>query len=255
MGDFSVTIDAYRIDVEQPHRAFRKPDRPERPRLSAPRRASSARAAAASSSTASTPKRRVWTWLPTIRLPGNSSIGQFDVTFGLNLSNTDVTAVPAIPVLANLAAAGAGPVRPRQHADLREGARLPTRKRCRLTGRSASSAQRCALISYGEVVQPDNNPAFDHAHGPRRCSTSKAAGTSDRAHAVGRRGQHVRRIPRRVPVRPQHDGQHAVLELLALRLLRPLRLRESSDERSSSRIRTQTKRQRAVGNHRRVLRS
>jgi iron complex outermembrane receptor protein len=90
-----------------------------------------------------------------------TAFGQFDVTFGLNLSETDVTAVPEIPVLSALP-----PPAPilfgRANTLTFEQGTPADKETLSVDWSFGAFGATIRAISYGEVIQPDNNPAFDH---------------------------------------------------------------------------------------------
>lgn len=86
-------------------------------------------------------------------------VGSFDLTFGLNLSETDVTKVPAIPVLANLNPA---PVLfGRANTLTFEEGSPADKETLSIDWTLGQFSATLRGIRYGEVVQPDNNPVFD----------------------------------------------------------------------------------------------
>lgn len=91
----------------------------------------------------------------------DTAFGQFDVTFGLNLSETDVTAVPEIPVLSQLP-----PPAPvlfgRANTLTFEQGTPADKETLSIDWSMGSLGATIRAISYGEVTQPDNNPVFDH---------------------------------------------------------------------------------------------
>jgi hypothetical protein len=84
-------------------------------------------------------------------------------------------------------------------------------------------------ISYGETIQPDNNPAFDHVMGRNTILDIEARFNVNDALTLSAGADNVFDEYPSPSLRAQFDRQHAVLKLLAVRLLRPLRLRESRD--------------------------
>lgn len=88
-------------------------------------------------------------------------IGDIDVTFGMNLSETDVTAVPQIPVLSALPPPA--PVLFGRANTLTFEQGTPADKETLSVDWSLGQfGATIRAISYGETIQPDNNPAFDH---------------------------------------------------------------------------------------------
>jgi len=91
-------------------------------------------------------------------------IGDIDVTFGMNLSETDVTAVPQIPVLSALPPPA--PVLFGRANTLTFEQGTPADKETLSVDWSLGQfGATIRAISYGETIQPDNNPAFDHVMG------------------------------------------------------------------------------------------
>ena len=86
-------------------------------------------------------------------------VGKFDFTFGVNLSSTDVTKVPAIPVLAALSPAPVLFGRANT-LTLEEGAPAD-KETLSVDWTLGQLSATLRAIRYGEVVQPDNNPVFD----------------------------------------------------------------------------------------------
>lgn len=94
-----------------------------------------------------------------------TSFGQFDVTFGVNFSSTDVTAVPAIPVLSALTPP---PVLFGRANTLTFEEGTPADKETLSVDWSLGQWGATArVVRYGEVIQPDNNAAFDHTLSPK----------------------------------------------------------------------------------------
>lgn len=94
-----------------------------------------------------------------------TAVGQFDVTFGLNLSNTDVTQIPSIPVLSALSPA---PVLFGRANTLTFEEGAPSDKETLSVDWTLGQVSATLrAIRYGEVVQPDNNPAFDQTLSPK----------------------------------------------------------------------------------------
>ncbi len=92
-------------------------------------------------------------------MPG-TSIGDFDFTFGLNLSNTDVTAVPATP---QLSALNPAPVLfGRANTKTFEEGAPADKETLSVDWSMGAFGATIRATSYGKVVQPDNNPALDH---------------------------------------------------------------------------------------------
>ena len=162
MGEFNVTIDAYRIDVNN------------RIVLSENLIAQNVRDYLTSQGFIGAGGGRFFingvdTETQGVDLVANysmpeTSIGKFDFTLGLNLSETDVTAVPAIPVLAALPAPA--PVLFGRANTLTFEQGSPADKETLSVDWSLGAFGATArIISYGEVIQPDNNPIFDHAMG------------------------------------------------------------------------------------------
>lgn len=162
MGDFSVTIDAYRIDVDN------------RIVLSENLIAQNVRDYLQAQGFIGAGGGRFFingvdTETQGVDLVANYSfpetdIGQFDVTFGLNLSETDVTAVPEIPVLSTLPPPA--PVLFGRANTLTFEQGTPADKETLSVDWSFGQfGATLRAISYGEVIQPDNNPALDHQLG------------------------------------------------------------------------------------------
>ncbi len=159
MGDLNVTIDAYRIDID------------DRIVLSENLTAANVRTYLESQGFIGAGGGRFFingvnTETQGVDLVANyafpeTSFGQFDVTFGLNLSNTDVTAVPEIPVLSTLP-----PPAPilfgRANTLTFEQGTPADKETLSVDWSFGPFGATVRAISYGEVVQPDNNPAFDH---------------------------------------------------------------------------------------------
>ncbi len=159
MGDFNLTIDAYRIDVNN------------RIVLSENLTALNVRNYLTAQGFVGAGGGRFFingvdTETQGVDLVANYSFpetgfGQFDVTFGLNLSETDVTAVPEIPVLAALP-----PPAPvlfgRANTLTFEQGTPADKETLSVDWTYGDFGATIRAISYGEVVQPDNNPAFDH---------------------------------------------------------------------------------------------
>jgi len=159
MGDFNVTIDAYRIDVDN------------RIVLSENLTAQNVRDYLASQGFVGAGGGRFFingvdTETQGVDLVANyafpdTGFGRFDVTFGLNLSETDVTAVPEIPVLSQLP-----PPAPvlfgRANTLTFEQGTPADKETLSIDWSMGSLGATIRAISYGEVIQPDNNPAFDH---------------------------------------------------------------------------------------------
>ena len=94
----------------------------------------------------------------------DTAIGQFDVTLGVNVSETDVTAVPAIPVLSALNPA---PVLFGRANTLTFEQGAPSDKETlSIDWTLGQFGATVRAIRYGEVVQPDNNPALDFTMDP-----------------------------------------------------------------------------------------
>jgi iron complex outermembrane receptor protein len=162
MGDFSLTVDAYRIDVDN------------RIVLSENLTAQNVRDYLAAQGFVGAGGGRFFingvnTETQGVDLVANYSlpdmgIGDIDVTFGLNLSETDVTAVPQIPVLSALPPPA--PVLFGRANTLTFEQGTPADKETLSVDWSLGQfSATVRAISYGEVVQPDNNPAFDHVMG------------------------------------------------------------------------------------------
>lgn len=158
MGDFNVTIDAYRIDVDN------------RIVLSENLTAQNVRDYLATQGFIGAGGGRFFingvdTETQGVDLVANydipeTSFGKFDVTFGLNLSETDVTKVPQIPVLSALTPA---PVLFGRANTLTFEEGTPADKETLSVDWSYGAfGATIRAISYGKVVQPDNNPVFDH---------------------------------------------------------------------------------------------
>lgn len=158
MGDFSMTVDAYRIDVDN------------RIVLSENLIAQNVRDYLQAQGFIGAGGGRFFingvdTETQGLDLVANysmpeTSIGKFDFTFGLNLSETDVTAVPAIPVLSALTPA---PVLFGRANTLTFEEGTPADKETLSVDWSMGPfGATVRAISYGKVIQPDNNPAFDH---------------------------------------------------------------------------------------------
>ncbi len=95
----------------------------------------------------------------------NTSIGDFTFTFGVNLSSTDVTAIPAIPVLSALTPP---PVLFGRANTLTFEEGTPADKETLSVDWSLGAFEATVRATrYGEVIQPDNNPAFDHTLSPK----------------------------------------------------------------------------------------
>lgn len=93
-----------------------------------------------------------------------TSFGQFDLTVGVNLSETDVTAVPSIPVLSQLSPA---PVLFGRANTLTFEEGTPSDKETlSLDWSYGQFGATVRAIRYGEVTQPDNNPALDFTMDP-----------------------------------------------------------------------------------------
>lgn len=162
MGDFSLTVDAYRIDVDN------------RIVLSENLTAQNVRDYLTAQGFIGAGGGRFFingvnTETQGVDLVANYSlpdmgIGDIDVTFGLNLSETDVTAVPSIPVLSALPPPA--PVLFGRANTLTFEQGTPADKETLSVDWSLGQfSATVRAISYGEVIQPDNNPAFDHVMG------------------------------------------------------------------------------------------
>ena len=157
MGDFNMTIDAYRIDVDN------------RIVLSENLTAQNVRDYLTTQGFVGAGGGRFFingvdTETQGVDLVANYSfpetpVGQFDVTFGLNLSNTDVTKVPSIPVLSALTPA---PVLfGRANTLTFEEGSPADKETLSVDWTLGAISATIRAIRYGEVVQPDNNPIFD----------------------------------------------------------------------------------------------
>jgi len=94
----------------------------------------------------------------------DTAIGQFDVTLGVNVSETNVTAVPAIPVLSALNPA---PVLFGRANTLTFEQGAPSDKETlSIDWTLGQFGATVRAIRYGEVVQPDNNAALDFTMDP-----------------------------------------------------------------------------------------
>jgi len=159
MGDFNLTIDAYRIDVNN------------RIVLSENLIAQNVRGYLQAQGFIGSGGGRFFingvdTETQGVDLVANYSFpetgfGEFDVTFGLNLSETDVTAVPQIPVLSTLP-----PPAPilfgRANTLTFEQGTPADKETLSVDWTYGAFGATARIISYGEVIQPDNNPALDH---------------------------------------------------------------------------------------------
>ncbi|MEZ6030631.1 MAG: TonB-dependent receptor [Hyphomonadaceae bacterium] len=159
MGDFNVTVDAYRIDVDN------------RIVLSENLTAQNVRDYLATQGFVGAGGGRFFingvdTETQGLDLVANYSmpetgIGKFDFTFGLNLSDTDVTAVPEIPVLSALP-----PPAPvlfgRANTMTFEKGTPADKETLSVDWSYGMFGATIRAISYGKVIQPDNNPVFDH---------------------------------------------------------------------------------------------
>jgi iron complex outermembrane receptor protein len=158
LGDFNMTIDAYRIDVDN------------RIVLSENLTAQNVRDYLAAQGFIGAGGGRFFingvdTETKGVDIVANysmpaTSIGDFDFTFGVNLSNTDVTAVPEIPQLSALSPA---PVLFGRANTLTFEEGTPADKETLSVDWSMGAfGATVRATSYGKVIQPDNNPAFDH---------------------------------------------------------------------------------------------
>lgn len=94
----------------------------------------------------------------------DTAFGQFDVTFGVNVSETSVTAVPAIPVLSALTPA---PVLFGRANTLTFEKGAPSDKETlSVDWTMGQFGATVRAIRYGEVTQPDNNAALDFTMDP-----------------------------------------------------------------------------------------
>jgi iron complex outermembrane receptor protein len=94
-----------------------------------------------------------------------TSFGQFDMTVGVNLSETDVTAVPEIPVLATLPPPAPVLFARNNVLTFEEG--TPSDKETfSLDWTYGQFGATVRAIRYGEVTQPDVNPALDFTMDP-----------------------------------------------------------------------------------------
>lgn len=157
LGDFNMTIDAYRIDVNN------------RIVLSENLTAQNVRDYLANQGFIGAGGGRFFingvdTETQGVDLVANYSmpataIGDFDFTFGLNLSNTDVTAVPEIP---QLSALNPAPVLFGRANTLTFEEGMPADKETLSVDWSMGPfGATLRATSYGKVVVPDNNPAND----------------------------------------------------------------------------------------------
>jgi len=95
----------------------------------------------------------------------DTAIGHFDVTAGVNFSSTDVTAVPAIPVLSALTPP---PVLFGRANTLTFEEGTPSDKVTLSVDWSLGDFGATArAVRYGEVTQPDNNAALDFTMSPK----------------------------------------------------------------------------------------
>lgn len=158
LGDFNMTIDAYRIDVDN------------RIVLSENLTAQNVRDYLAAQGFIGAGGGRFFingvdTETKGVDIVANysmpaTSIGDFDFTFGVNLSNTDVTAVPEIP---QLSALNPAPVLFGRANTLTFEEGTPADKETLSVDWSMGAfGATVRATSYGKVIQPDNNPAFDH---------------------------------------------------------------------------------------------
>ncbi len=158
LGDFNMTIDAYRIDVDN------------RIVLSENLTAQNVRDYLAAQGFIGAGGGRFFingvdTETKGVDIVANysmpaTSIGDFDFTFGVNLSNTDVTAVPEIPQLSALSPA---PVLFGRANTLTFEDGTPADKETLSVDWSMGAfGATVRATSYGKAIQPDNNPAFDH---------------------------------------------------------------------------------------------
>jgi iron complex outermembrane receptor protein len=162
MGDFTLTVDAYRIDVDN------------RIVLSENLTAQNVRDYLTAQGFVGAGGGRFFIngvntetqgvdLVASYSLP-DMGIGDIDVTFGMNLSETDVTAVPEIPVLSALPPPA--PVLFGRANTLAFEQGTPADKETLSVDWSLGQfGATIRAISYGEVIQPDNNPAFDHVMG------------------------------------------------------------------------------------------
>jgi len=158
MGDFNMTIDAYRIDVDN------------RIVLSENLTAQNVRDYLQSQGFIGAGGGRFFingvdTETQGLDLVANysmpeTSIGKFDFTFGLNLSETNVTKVPAIPVLSALSPAPT--LFGRANTLTFEEGTPADKETLSVDWSMGAFGATIRAISYGKVVQPDNNPIFDH---------------------------------------------------------------------------------------------
>ncbi len=157
-----------------------------------------------------------------------TSFGQFDVTFGANFSSTDVTAAPAIPVLSTLNPAPE--LFSRVNVLTYEKGQPKDKFNFSLDWDHGPFGATLRAVRYGEVLSPGTSAARLHGLG-QDGGRPGGAGDSCRApQAHHRRRQRVRRIPRCAALHVELDRQHAVLGLLAVRLLGAVHLRPRGRE-------------------------
>jgi iron complex outermembrane receptor protein len=94
-----------------------------------------------------------------------TSFGQFDVTAGVNFAETDVTAIPAIPVLSALTPAPA--LFGRANTLTFEQGTPADKETLSVDWTLGMFGATARVVRYGEVIQPDNSPANDHTLSPK----------------------------------------------------------------------------------------